>query len=296
MTLKKTIQITFVLLLLSSFLLSACGAGQVLGPTLTPTSTMTPTPTLTLAPAPTMTASSAISVIPMNCDDQGGAVKGVYRAENNTWGKGDLSGWSQCIGLGNNPGGTLVARWTWDWLDSGTNVKAYPEVIFGQKPGSSTSSPDMPEKINNVDELMITYDITSSHTGSGNTAFDIWLTNTQNPLKWGAPPITHEIMIWLDRYGGLAPGGSWVERVDIDGMTYSVYKGENYGDGWTYIAFVAKTFQPGAGTLNLRSFLSYLRDKGFVTGDEYIASIELGNEVVSGTGETMLNQYSVSIR
>jgi hypothetical protein len=232
----------------------------------------------------------------MNCDDQAGAVNGVYRAENNTWGKGTLSGWSQCIGLGIGPDGTLVGRWTWDWLNSGTNIKAYPEIIYGQKPGSSTTSPDLPKKISSVSEVLITYDITATHTGSGNIAFDVWLTNTQNPAKWGVPPITHEIMIWLDRYGGLTPGGNWVETVEIDGTVYSVYEVDNWGDGWRYIAFVQKESQLLSGTLNLRSLLSYMQAKSFSTGDEYIASIEIGNEVVSGTGETILNKYTVSIR
>jgi hypothetical protein len=232
----------------------------------------------------------------MNCGDQPGADNGVYRAENNTWGKGTLSGWTQCVGLGTGPDGTLVGRWTWDWLDAGGNVKAYPEIVFGQKPGSSTTSPDLPKKINDVSELMITYDITATHTGSGNIAFDIWLTNTQNPAKWGVPPITHEIMVWLDKYGSMGPGGNWVETVEIDGTTYSVYQGDNWGDGWRYIAFVQKAGQSLAGTLNLRSLLSYMQDKNFATGDEYIASIEIGNEVASGAGETILSKYSISIR
>jgi hypothetical protein len=299
---KKNFQVTFVLFLLSISLLSACGPGQVFGPTLTPTPTFTPTqtlaptPTFTPTPAPTPTVPAFISAITMNCDDQAGVVNGVYRAENNTWGKGTLQGWSQCIGLGNGPDGTLAGRWTWDWLNSGGNVKAYPEIVFGQKPGSSTTSPDLPEKISSVGELVITYDITSTHTGSGNIAFDIWLTNTQNPSKWGVPPITHEIMIWLDRYGSMGPGGNWVEQVDIDDTPYAVYVGENWGDGWTYIAFVSRDPQLGVRTLNLLSFLSYLRAKSLVTGEEYIASIEIGNEVAGGTGETILNKYAVSVR
>ena len=94
----------------------------------------------------------SISAIPLNCDDQAVIDYGVYRAENNTWGKGTLSGWSQCIGLGAGLDGTLVGRWTWDWPISGTNVKAYPEVIFGQKPGSTTTSSDLPRQISSVSD------------------------------------------------------------------------------------------------------------------------------------------------
>ena len=280
--------ITIALLFLSSSVLSACEPGKVLDPALTPTSA------LMLSPVPTASVPVSSSDITMNCDDQARIDNGVYRAENNTWGKGTLSGWSQCIGLGNNPDGTLVGRWTWDWLNSGNNVKAYPEVIFGQKPGSTTTSPDLPTKISSVDELTITYDVTSTYTGSGNIAFDIWLTNTQNPFEWGVPPITHEIMIWLDRYGSMAPGGNWIERVEMDGTLYSVYTAENWGDGWRYIAFVQVESKLGAGMLRVGSFMSYLQTKSLVTGEEYMASIEFGNEVATGAGETILNNYAIS--
>jgi hypothetical protein len=287
--LKTHLQATFVLFLLSSLLLSACGPGQVFGPTFTPIPTPTPTP------IPTATAPASSSGIPLNCDDGASVVSGLYRAENNTWGKGTLSGWSQCIGLRLGPDGTLAGSWTWNWLNSGTNVKAYPEIIFGQKPGTSTTSPDLPAKISSVGALTMAYDFTSTHTGSGNIAFDIWLTNTQDSAKWGVSPITHEIMIWLGSYGGMRPGGHWVEQVKIDGTLFDVYTAEKWGDGWRYIAFAPAKNLPGAGSLNLVSFLSYMQGKSITTGDEYIASIEFGNEVAGGAGETTLNKYAVSL-
>ena len=132
-----------MLLLFSGLLLSACGRRQSLSPTFTPMATFAPKPTI--LPTPTLTPTSP--AITVNCIDQANVESGVYRAENNTWGKGTLSGWSQCIGLGLGTDGTLMGRWTWNWLNSGDNVKAYPEIIFGQKPGSVTTSADLPRKI-----------------------------------------------------------------------------------------------------------------------------------------------------
>jgi hypothetical protein len=255
--------------------------------------TDTPPPTKTQLAA---TATSPASDIAMNCEDWALINNGEYQAQNNTWGKGALSGWSQCIGLGNNADGTLIARWTWDWLNAGGNVKAYPEIVFGQKPGGPTTSASLPERVNRIGSATVSYDYTSTYIGSGNTAFDIWLTDTSNPSTWGTPPITHEIMIWLDRYGSMSPGGAWKERVELDGSTYAVYVGENYGDGWRYIAFVSTEPQSGAGTLNIASFLIYILEKGLVTGDEYLASIEFGNEIATGTGETLVNSYEVMVR
>jgi hypothetical protein len=56
------------------------------------------------------------------------------------------------------------------------------------------------------------------------------------------------------------------------------------------------TSRLGAATLDLATFLSYVRSKRLAIGDEYLASIEFGNEVISGSGETRLNAYSVSVQ
>ena len=280
-----------MLLLFSGLLLSACGRKQTPSPTVAPTATFTPAPTI----PPTPTLAPTEPAIPLNCADWARVGSGVYRAENNTWGKGTLTGWSQCIGLEMSADGTLAARWTWDWLNSGDGVKAYPEIVFGQKPGSITTSADLPKRIKDLGEVTIAYDVSSTHTGSGNLAFDAWLTNTQNPSTWGAPPITHEIMIWLENFG-MQPGGTYIEKKSIDGVSYSIYVGENFGQGWRYMAFAREKSPLGAGTINLVSFLAYLQEKGYVTGDEYLASIEFGNEIVSGTGETILHKYMITVR
>jgi Glycosyl hydrolase family 12 len=296
---KTKFQLIFVLFLLPGIFLSACGSIPSLEPTTISTLRSTPKPTEppqpTQTPAATSPPNSPTSAVSINCDDWASIDEGEYQAQNNTWGKGSLSGWSQCIGLESNVDGTVIARWTWDWLNTGYNVKAYPEIVFGQKPGGPTTSVSLPEQIKHIDTATVSYEVTSTYSGNGNVAFDIWLTDTSNPSTWGAPPITHEIMIWLDRNGNMSPGGVWKERVKIDDAEYSVYVGEGFGDGWKYIAFVRTKPQLGAGTLELANFLTYMLEKDLVTGDEYLASIEFGNEVVSGAGETIISRYAVSI-
>jgi Glycosyl hydrolase family 12 len=261
-------------LLVVALFLNACGSGQP--------SKSTPT--------------DAAGAVAMDCDDGALINSGEYRAENNTWGKGALTGWSQCIGIGVAPDGTLFGHWTWDWLNSGSNIKAYPEVIFGQKPGTTATSTALPIKIDDIGAATVSYDISSKNTGSGNAAFDLWLTDSPNPSTWGVPPITREIMIWIDRFGAMAPGGAFLGRASIDGPTYVVYYAKHWGDGWDYIAFMSAESQLGAGNLDLGSFFAYLRGKNLVTGDEYLASVEFGNEIVSGAGETVMERYAVSIQ
>ncbi len=51
----KNQMILVIYVLISSILLSGCGAGQLFGPTLTPIPTLTSTPTVTITPTPTAT-------------------------------------------------------------------------------------------------------------------------------------------------------------------------------------------------------------------------------------------------
>ena len=255
------------------------------------------------APAPLPTAAHALQPGPggvetsvaVNCEDEALHNSGDYRIENNTWGKGNLSGWSQCIGIGSEAGGAITARWNWDWLNSGDDVKAYPEIIFGQKPGGTTTSKALPILVSNIGRLTVSYEVTSLYSGSGNTSFDLWLTNTPDPATFGAPPITREIMIWIDHQGALAPGGSFEERVSLNGSTYAVFVAPKWGAGWEYVAFISQEPQLGSGTLDLGGILTYMQEKDLATGAEYLASIEFGNEIATGSGETTLKSYSVSL-
>ena len=61
---------------------------------------------------------------------------GPYLLQNNTWGQGDIIDFSQCIFTTSDS----IFGWNWDWPNIGNNVKAYPEIIFGKKPWSSSST------------------------------------------------------------------------------------------------------------------------------------------------------------
>jgi hypothetical protein len=50
-------------------------------------------------------------------------------------------------------------------------------------------------EVGSIDIATVSYNVSSTHSGTGNLAFHMWLTDTQNPSTWGVPPITHEVMI-----------------------------------------------------------------------------------------------------
>jgi hypothetical protein len=287
---KAQIPVKGLFLLLCLFL-QACQSGRMLNPTPSAAPTILPMVTHTPGSEP----GAAETAIPVQCGDEVLISNGDYRVENNTWGKGNLSGWSQCIGIGPGTGGTIAARWTWNWLNAGTNVKGYPEIIFGQKPGGTTTTQALPIKLSDIGLLTVSYDVSSNNSGSGDVAIDIWLTDTPDPATFGVPPITHEVMVWLDQQGGLGPSGNFKERVIIDGLAYAVFVAPKWGDGWEYVAFFSPESRLGAATLDLESLLAYLQEKNLATGSEHLASIEFGNEIATGSGETVVKSYSISL-
>jgi hypothetical protein len=246
--------------------------------------------------APPLPPTQSARALPLTCDDLALLTAGAYRVENNTWGKGNQTGWSQCVGIGAGNQDAIVARWTWNWPPHPGGVKAYPELIFGKKPSKSSTTPWLPRRLDALDELTISYDYFSAHSGKGNTGFDIWLTNSATFTRFDVPPITHEIMVWLESYGGMTPGGALLERRVIEGVTYDIYVGDHAGKGWRYIAFKRIDPAQGAATLNLKALLAYAQTRSLISGTEYVASIEFGNEIIEGTGHTLVKSYHIAIQ
>lgn len=279
-----------------SLLLTACDSGNTLRPIAQAGSGK---PASAPASAPTAFAHPADETLRfhMQCEEAVTAASGSYEVENNVWGKGALTDWSQCVGATNSTRRGLAARWTWDWKSQDNQVKAFPEVVFGHKPGTARSTtPLLPRKLGEMRRVIMDYDISTQRSGTGNLSVDIWLTDTPTPTTFAVPPITHEVMIWLETFGPMYAGGEQIDTVSIHGIPYRVYVGEKFGLGWRYIAFKPENtpMQPVA-QLDLMPYLLYLQTKGLVTPESHVANINLGNEIISGAGTTQVNHLDIDV-
>ncbi len=279
-----------------SLLLTACDSGNSLRPIAQAGSGK---PASAPASAPTAFAHPADETLRfhMQCEEAVTAASGSYEVENNVWGKGALTDWSQCVGATNSTRRGLAARWTWDWKSQDNQVKAFPEVVFGHKPGTARSTtPLLPRKLGEMRRVVMDYDISTQRSGTGNLSVDIWLTDTPTPTTFAVPPITHEVMIWLETFGPMYAGGEQIDTVSIHGIPYRVYVGEKFGLGWRYIAFKPENtpMQPVA-QIDLMPYLLYLQTKGLVTPESHVANINLGNEIISGAGTTQVNHLDIDV-
>lgn len=267
--------------------LTGCGKTDNAAPTAAVNGTTTATQAAAAAPLP---------AISLNCDAASTSEVGQYMADNNTWGNKGVVGWTQCMGGVPHPKGGVSAQWTWDWKYEGDNVKAYPEVVFGHKPGYPKSTTTLlPRKLNTMQTIAVDYDVQVEREGAGNMAIDMWLTNVINPTSFAAPPITHEVMIWLEVYGPMFTGGQQVDKVRINGTQYRVFVGEKFGLGWRYVAFAPNSPMQTSGRMDMMPFFMYLKGKGLITTEEFLATVNFGNEIISGAGETKLNRFAVTV-
>lgn len=225
-------------------------------------------------------------------------VGGRYIVANNCWNRGAANGAGKQRIFLEDIEGKKVFGWQWSW--SGMNsVVAYPEVICGTKPWDPPAAgliPELPFKVGSK-RMTVDFDISLKASGSYNMAFSLWAVS-KLPATSGA--ITHEIMIWnVDR--GVTPAGSSRGALKVGDVSYDVYVSPGHSDAsgksshsWTYIAFVAKR-SVLRGPLDITAFTDYLTAKNILDNNLYITSLELGNEVVSGTGLLEIADFNVRI-
>ncbi len=184
--------------------------------------------------------------------------------------------------------------WTYPYsTESYPVILAYPEVSFGVSPkapeGHKSNPTDkaavFPVGLQDIRSLVLDYDVSFGGTVSGfNVAYDIWLTS----VPYGdRSTITHEIMFWVHT-GDFPAYGKVVGTYTQDGINATIYR-----DG-TYVAVVTDKDIP-KGTLDLAALFDAFKSMGIVQGDEYLASIHLGAEVVSGNGSLTINNLDFTL-
>jgi hypothetical protein len=219
------------------------------------------------APAPT-DGKIAVANLP-NTLLQTGFDHDAYWVEDGVWGAGALTRgtftgingtqYEQYTGVSPNigPNGEVSFRMAWKWPTGTTEVKSYPSVVSGAKPGwyNSWTTPGgyNIRLLNGTDSSIypsgatpgtffplqlpiaslkssFSYSHLSTPTGRGHLSYDIWLQSSPTQAYgFGASPITHEIMIPLNNWGDygkhlVGRNPAWYSHdVTIDGRLFHVY-------------------------------------------------------------------------
>ena len=212
------------------------------------------------------------------CGDNETASDGNRLFRSNVWRR--LGAGEQCL---------FHNGWVWTWEDVGYDVQAFPSAAIGRSPWASHSTdPRFPVKIGDLQQLDVMADVVTEATGEFNTVLDIWLIDKAPADAQG---IQAELMVWLFR-GALNPAGTSRGTRVVKGASYELFVGET--DGEIYAAFVPKE-AVRTGLVDVLAFVQQLLDEGLVSPAWYISVVEVGNEVVSGSGATIVNGYAVDV-
>ena len=217
---------------------------------------------------------------------------------NNVWNPGNLASSDYSI-TSSYLASDLTNHPTFNWsfpvvTDAVSSVRAYPEISFGPNPLSSVQTPApgavFPVQLSALSGLTVNYDVAYQGNKDGfDVAFDIWLTSQPNG---GASTITNEVMVWVHK-GGITPFGDLIGTYQDGDISAHIYHGTN--SGRPYTAVILDTDRP-AGSLDINDIMQKLEGLGIVSSNEYLASIELGAEVASGTGSLTINSLDFSVK
>lgn len=217
---------------------------------------------------------------------------------NNTWGSANSpAGWAESV--------TVSSATAWqvgfDWPIAGNPeqdnaVKAYPSAVYGWHWGwyYPQSATQLPQQLSAPYTALSSYAYTADFGagGTGNVAYDLWLTNTATPDGSTSP--TDEIMIWVNATGGAGPcGGPTVSNITLEGGTWTLSECQipNYQYVWSFV----RTSNSSSGTLDLKNFVNWLRTNRGLSSGKYLASIEFGAEIFRGAGTVDVTNYTCAV-
>ncbi len=255
----------------------------------------------TQAASPGKAAVAPQPALAVDCTVDHQPASGPYSVHNNQWGRdGVTAAFSQCVGIGPlNAQGGVAARWTWQWPAGPNEIKGYPGIGYGAKPGHQAPPSALPLRVDAIRAARTRWATRTQVSGRGQLAYDLWLTRDDKVHPcFNCAPITHEIMVALEPYGGygLDRNPAWLQgTIRVGEQRFRLYKADQFGvTGWRFIVLQALAPMP-AGELDIKAMLEALRLRGLITGKEYLASIELGSEPVEGRGDVQVDHFSVEI-
>jgi len=231
---------------------------------------------------------------------------------NNIWNAGTMrsDSWSQTISARQASDNSIVASWNYNWLaqkrGAAQEVKAYPEVIYGNKLGTlvtgSKADTGLPERIDKLATFMIDYRYSETGNAERNVAIESFFHESCNITG----PCHHhdnrayEMMVWINNPKTWRPGDLARKAVEIDGLKWDVYIKPRSNK--RYIAFAVNTPQT-EGEINWNRFVDWTvnwttanaAELGIspMTPDLCMGAIEFGTELWSGSGSFALEKLDI---
>lgn len=218
-----------------------------------------------------------------------------FEYQANPWNKGDLThglDFDQRLAL--SPEGRAV-RVGWKWPTDAVDIMSYPSFIWGMKPWSTTSTtPLLPARIDDIDSLTVDFDLAwaGQPRGNFNVSFDLWIADATTEASSNQ---LSEVMVWIKNWDWETDDKPVATYADANG-TAKIYHRANHivdKESWNYAAVVFEE-DVGRGELDVLDLLDRLAELGIVDSGHLLMDIELGAEIVNGSGWLDVRQLTMS--
>jgi hypothetical protein len=215
------------------------------------------------------------------------------RLNNNLWGAPPEEKLTSEVYLNENK----TFGWHWDrpnpLMKSGINgyQPIYPNIKIGGNPWEPSKTTYFPVRVSEIKTLIIEseYIYRASPTGTYNLAYDMFLSDTNQASSDPRPRV--EVMVWL-HHTLQQPPDSYKGDLTDGINTYKFYS-FTMPNGRLYYAFIMKeqTQLQAHHTVNAGKLMENLG----LDPMWYLHGVELGNEVVNGTGDIEINKIIVNL-
>lgn len=218
---------------------------------------------------------------------------GDFEYQANPWNKGELVyglDFSQRLSATPN-----AIRLQWKWPTDTSQVMSYPGFIWGMKPWSTTSTtPSLPARIDEIGSLKVDFDLdwAPPPRGNFNVSFDLWIADT---AEENTSTSLSEVMVWIKNWDWTPSEVPVATYTDANGVAQVYHRADHVVDdgSWNYTAVVFDE-DVRSGTLDMLALLDRLAELGIIDATHLLMDIELGAEIVNGTGWLDLHQLTMT--
>lgn len=238
---------------------------------------------VTLAAASMLLSAGALAA--QTCDQYGVIDLGEFKIQNNIWNP-ESGSTSQCVSDRGSDGFTVDSE-NHNRAPGGL-PSAYPSIWKGCHWTNCTQDSGMPIKANDIGSASFSWSFSRTNSGTWNAAPEIWFKRNSTLGQ----PDGLELMWWFDYNGTVFPGGSKIDDVTLDGTSWEVWFTND--PGWNFMTFKRKN-RIQSGTVNMKPFMQYAVDKGYLDLNWYLMDVEAGFELWNGGEGLRSNSFDVNL-
>jgi hypothetical protein len=216
---------------------------------------------------------------------------GTYTVQDDEWG----SSAAQCVSTTGGTGFTVTKSEIAKPADG--DPGSYPSIYAGCNWGACTQGglAAQPQQLGNLNAGDVTTTLTTTDPSDGayDVSYDIWLNKTATTS--GAPDGL-EVMVWLNRHGGVQPAGDQVASgVTIGGNQYDVWYATNAGNG-PCVTYLMTTGHTKVTNLDLLPLFEDAGQRSYLDPSWYLIAVEAGSEIWQGGAGLAVRDFSVALK